>query len=372
MKKFVLQFPSRQISCDVIIERSVLRKLARILKKNNYSRNYILLTDGIVKELYGKSLQKAIRREKLQCHLISVLPGERSKSRKVKERIEDIILRKGHSRDSILIALGGGVVGDLGGFVASTFLRGIPFIQIPTTLISMADSSLGGKTAVNHPMGKNLIGAFHQPLAIFIDVRTLSTLPERDYKAGMAEVIKYGVILDRSLFSFIEKNQESLKKREYQVLEKVVDKCVRLKARIVRMDEREENIRKILNCGHTIGHCVEHLSSYKLLHGEAVSIGLVVESSISHIMGYMDKPSLERIRSTLQAFDLPIYLLKNIQARDILKVAARDKKTSLGQIKYVLPAAIGVAVDEKEAAIPVSKRIVMRAIQDCSHTKSLR
>jgi 3-dehydroquinate synthase len=371
MKKSVLKFPRTNISCEFLIEKGLLKKIPKILKEREYSKDYILLTDRRVEELYGIALQKTIQRAGLRCPLISVLPGERSKSRKVKERLEDAILQQGHGRTSILIALGGGVVGDLGGFVASTFLRGIPYIQVPTTLLSMADSSIGGKTAINHPLGKNLIGAFHQPLAIFIDITTLTTLPERDYRAGLAEIIKYGVILSKSLFSYLEKNHQSLKKRKFGVLEKVVEKCVRLKAKIVKKDEREEGLRKLLNCGHTIGHAVEHLSSYKLLHGEAVSIGLAVESSMSHRMGYLNQPSLERIRSILQIFDLPVCLPKNIQPQDILKVAEHDKKTSLGQIKYVLPASIGVAVNEKDAAIPVSRKIVMQAFQDCTHKKQM-
>lgn len=371
MKNSVLKFFRANISCELLLEKGLLKRIPSILKKRGYGNDYILLTDRRVEKLYGRTLHKAIQRIGLKCLLVSVLPGERSKSRKVKERVENILLQKGCSRDSILIALGGGVVGDLGGFVASTFLRGIPYIQVPTTLLSMADSSIGGKTAVNHPLGKNLIGSFHQPLAIFVDIETLKTLPERDYRAGLAEVIKYGVILDTNLFSFLEKNRQSLKKREFEALEQVIEKCVRLKAKIVKKDERDEGLRKILNCGHTIGHGIEFLSSYKLLHGEAVSIGLMVESSISHIMGHMDSFSLERIRNILQAFDLPTCLPKNIQARDILKVAEHDKKTSSGQIKYVLPASIGILLNEKKVDIPVDSKVVFQALRDCSSNMQL-
>ncbi len=371
MKNSVLKFFRANISCELLVEKGLLKKIPNILKKRSYGNDFILLTDRRVEKLYGRSLHRAMRRRGFECFLLSVLPGERSKSRKVKERVENILLQKGCSRESILIALGGGVVGDLGGFVASTFLRGIPYIQVPTTLLSMADSSIGGKTAVNHPLGKNLIGSFHQPLAIFVDIKTLKTLPGRDYRAGLAEIVKYGVILDKSLFSFLEKNKRSLKNREFETLERVIFRCMRLKAKIVRKDERDEGLRKILNCGHTIGHSIEFLSSYKLLHGEAVSVGLVVESSISHVMGHMDRPSLERIRNILRAFDLPICLPKNIQARDILKVAEHDKKTSSGQIKYILPASIGILLNEKKVAMPVDRKIVFQALQDCSSNRQL-
>lgn len=365
MKTFMIKFLEKSIASDILIEKGLLSRIPDILLSKNLSQQYILLTDKRVEELYGKSLKKMIIRKGLRCHLIAVPPGERSKTRGVKERVENVMFEGRHGRDTVLLALGGGVVGDLGGFVASTYLRGIPFIQIPTTLLSMVDSSIGGKTAINHSLGKNLIGSFHQPLAIFIDVTTLTTLPERDFRSGMAEVIKCGVILEESLFSYLEKNKESLKKRNFAVIEKVVERCIRLKGKIVKKDEKEEGLRKILNCGHTIGHSVEHLSSYRILHGEAVSIGIMVESYMSHLLGYLDPSPLERIKNLLQSFDLPIRIPKYLDAKQILNVAGRDKKSRSGQIKYVLPGQIGTPVDSEEIAIPAERKVALHALKKC-------
>src|SRR3989454_261462 len=249
------------------------RRLRVALRKNPRGRRYVVVTDPPPTR-HGESLLAAFRRRGLTADLVSFPAGEGSKSRRVRDEIEDGIIRLGAGRDTALLALGGGVVGDLVGFVAATFKRGVPYIQVPTTLIGMVDSSIGGKTGINHPAGKNLIGAFHQPSAVYIDVDSLRSLPDRHYASGLAEVIKSGVIADRSLFSSLETHLDRILRREPDLLSRVIEACCRIKAKVVMEDPNESNRRKILNYGHTVGHAIETLSGFRLAHGEAVAIGM--------------------------------------------------------------------------------------------------
>jgi 3-dehydroquinate synthase len=257
------------------------------------------------------------------------------------------------------------VVGDLAGFVAATFNRGIPCVQIPTTLIGMVDSSIGGKTGINHPAGKNLIGAFHQPAAVYVDVDYLKTLPERHYSSGLAEVIKCGVIASRALFASLETQLERIVRREPDLMSRLIEACCRIKARVVVADPRESNRRKILNFGHTIGHAVETLSAFRLAHGEAVSIGMVAEARIAARIGLLSHGAAGRIVRLCDRVGLPTCVPPAFTPSAILDVARHDKKNRQGRIAYALPIRVGAMADEKgEYAVPVDDAVVLEVLQD--------
>ncbi len=302
---------------------------------------YIIVTDSNLHTRYGEPLLAGFRRRGLAGDLVSFPAGEGSKSRRVRDEIEDAIIRLGAGRDTALVALGGGVVGDLVGFVAATFNRGIPFIQIPTTLIGMVDSSIGGKTGINHEAGKNFIGAFHQPAGVFIDIDYLASLPRRHFVSGMAEVIKCGVIANRTLFQFLEKRTDQIARGAPGLLVHIIEVCCRVKARVVGDDPRESNRRKILNFGHTIGHALETLSGYRLTHGEAIAIGMVAEARIASRIGLLSSGAVERISNLLGRAGLPTTLPPTTDVRSVLEVALRDKKARSGRVAYALPSRIG-------------------------------
>jgi len=268
------------------------------------------------------------------------------KNLKTLSEIYDVAFEFGLDRNSIIIALGGGIVGDVSGFAAATWLRGIEYIQIPTTLFSMVDSSVGGKTGVNHPKGKNLIGAFNQPKAVFIDPETLKRLPKREFSAGMAEVIKYGVIRDKELFEYleIEKNKNELINLKNEYLIKIINSSIKTKSYIVSQDEHENGVRAILNYGHSFGHVIENLCGYgKFLHGEAISIGMNIAGKIAIEKGLWSKEELERQQILLDSYDLPTEIPK-INKEEVLTILMGDKKVRDGKMRFILPKEIG-AVD---------------------------
>ena len=273
--------------------------------------------------------------------------------------LEDQLLAGGAQRDSVIIALGGGMVGDLAGFTAATLHRGIRYVHIPTTLLSQVDSSVGGKVAVDHPFGKNLIGAFAQPEKVYIDVTTLSSLSSRDFSSGMAEVIKYGAILDRRLFSYLETNSGAILRRQRSALELIVDRSCVLKRRVVELDELETGPRRILNFGHTIGHAVELLSKFALSHGEAVSIGMVAEATMSNALGLCDERDISRLVHVLQQFSLPTSFPSRMRFEAVIAATAHDKKAREGRIEYTLLERIGKA----RVGVPLTQLDVMRLLK---------
>ncbi len=275
-----------------------------------------------------------------------ILPdGEQYKTLDTLNRIFSRLLESGRSRGVTLIALGGGVIGDMTGFAAACYQRGVDFVQIPTTLLAQVDSSVGGKTAVNHVLGKNMIGAFHQPKAVLIDINTLQTLPDREFKAGLAEVIKYGLIIDNDFFCWLENNMGALLRREETALLHAIEVSCRLKAQVVSADEREGGVRAILNCGHTFGHAIETHQGYgEWLHGEAVAVGMVMAAQMSGLMGWLSAADIDRIQSLINAAGLPVVRPENISAQQFLDLMAVDKKAQQGLIRLVLLEAIGTAV----------------------------
>jgi 3-dehydroquinate synthase len=302
-----------------------------------------IISDAKVAPLFGRRVRESLAKAGFESETVVVPAGESSKSLKSVEKCYDRLAEHRLERKSFIIALGGGVVGDLAGFVAATYLRGIPFVQVPTTLLAQVDSSVGGKVGVNLNAGKNLVGAFHQPRLVLCDLDTLRTLPMREYRAGLAEVIKYGIIYDAKLFERLEQDMEKLLLREPKVLAEVIARCCEIKAEVVAQDETENGLRAILNFGHTIGHALEAISHYgKYLHGEAISIGQVAVAKLSGEILGLPQRDVERIGNLFDRAGLPTKIALNQgQRRKLFAAMKLDKKVSAGEIKFVLARRIG-------------------------------
>ncbi|MGH7720169.1 MAG: 3-dehydroquinate synthase, partial [Gemmatimonadaceae bacterium] len=277
-----------------------------------------------------------------RAEVFKVPTGERYKTREMWQHLTDDLLRNGFGRDSAVIALGGGVIGDLAGFVAATFMRGIPYVQVPTTLLAMIDASIGGKTAVDTPAGKNLVGAFHRPAAVVIDPGALATLPTAHLRAGLAEAIKHGVVADAEYFEHISAGLEGLLARASpEALERLIVRSVEIKTDVVREDERESGKRKILNFGHTLGHAIEAMSGYELLHGEAVGAGMALEARLAERIGVAEAGTARRISDVLHRAGLPTERPSEVSAEAIILATRTDKKARQGSVEYALPQRIG-------------------------------
>ncbi len=302
----------------------------------------LVVTNETVAPLYLDALLKRLASKQVDT---LILPdGERYKTLDTLNLIFNKLLQQRHDRKTTLIALGGGVVGDMTGFAAATYQRGVSFVQIPTTLLAQVDSSVGGKTGVNHSLGKNMLGAFHQPSAVVIDTQTLSTLPDREYSAGMAEVIKYGLIADLPFLNWLEENAENLLARDPDSLRHAIERSCSNKADIVTADETEQGIRAILNLGHTFGHAIETFEQYSgLLHGEAVAVGMVMAANLSWLEGNIEKGEVIRIKKLLQTFLLPARPPSAMTSKDFLSLMTLDKKVINGSMRLVLLKALGVA-----------------------------
>tara|TARA_R110002153_G_scaffold3042_5_gene14409 strand:+ start:3711 stop:4778 length:1068 start_codon:yes stop_codon:yes gene_type:complete len=328
-------------SYPILIQANLLDR-PEVLTKHLVTKKVVVVTNDVVEPLYFPIVSQAL--SGYEVSKIVVPDGEQHKNLQSFEMVISKLLEMSAGRDTTLIALGGGVIGDLTGFVAASYQRGIPFIQIPTTLLSQVDSSVGGKTAVNHPLGKNMIGAFYQPKAVLIDTNSLSTLPKREFAAGMAEVIKYGVIYDPDFFLWLEENQQAIKQKELTALQYMIARCCEIKAEIVAIDERESGLRAILNLGHTFGHAIEAEKGYgNWLHGEAVSAGIVLASAVATKMNWLEASEFSRIGSLLQAFDLPTVAPSDMTYDDFIRHMRHDKKVQAGQLFFVIPKGIGKA-----------------------------
>ena len=304
------------------------------------NKRICIVTNTIVAPLYLAKIKE--RLANFDVDEVILPDGEAEKNLANFERIMSHLLANEHGRDTTLIALGGGVIGDITGFAAASYQRGIDFIQIPTTVLSQVDSSVGGKTAVNHPLGKNMIGAFYQPKAVIIDIDSLSTLPEREFNAGMAEVIKYGILGDYDFFVWLEKNIALIKAGDKDTLSQMIEKCCQCKADIVACDETEAGVRTLLNLGHTFGHAIEAEQGYgNWLHGEAVATGMVLASKLAVEMNLLEVSELCRIESLIKEFDLPLIAPKNMGLDDFVRHMRRDKKNIGGKLRFIVPTAIG-------------------------------
>ena len=310
-------------------------------------KKVMIVTNETVGPLYEQQVRKALAAYDVDT---VVLPdGERYKDWQSLNMIFTALLEKAHSRKTTIVALGGGVVGDMAGFAASAYQRGVDFIQVPTTLLSQVDSSVGGKTAINHPLGKNMVGAFYQPKAVIIDILSLQTLPEREISAGLAEVIKYGLIRELSFFEWLEDNIESLKALDAQVVAYAIKESCACKAEVVEIDEKEGGLRAILNLGHTFGHAIENFKGYGVwLHGEAVGAGMMMAAELSFLQGWLRESDKNRVKALLSRAGLPVYGPEGMVAENYRKLMAVDKKVMDGTLRLVLLKGIGEAVVTSE------------------------
>lgn len=345
MKKIPVKLKkSENHSYEIFIEKNLGNKLPEILKKLKLGNKYAIITDSKVEKLYGRALQNFLNKQGIPAQLFSFSQGEKEKNLITLEKLSNKMIAAGFDRSDAIIALGGGVVGDLAGFLASIYMRGIPYLQIPTTLLAMVDSSVGGKTGIDLKSGKNLLGTFTQPKAVFIDINYLKTLPQNQIRNGLAEIIKYGIIKDATLFRFIEKNLEKIFSLDEKTLNYLIEKSVKIKSEIVQKDEKENNERMILNYGHTYGHAIEKLSGYKLLHGYAISIGMVIVNKIAIEKGILSPKIADKIKNLLKKAGLPITTLKKPSLKDLLS----DKKKKDNYLNFILPTQIGKVIIHKE------------------------
>lgn len=313
-----------------------------LARRGAQASRVIVITDDNVLEPHATPVADALSDAGFDVGALVIDAGEESKSAEVAEGLWEAMLERGADRKTVVVAIGGGVVGDLAGFVAATYARGLAFLQIPTTLLAQVDSSVGGKVGINLSQSKNMVGAFWQPRGVLIDTDTLHTLPDREYRSGLAEVVKYGVILDAKFFDYLENNVALLNSRDAGVLGKVIERCCRLKADVVEQDEREETgVRAVLNYGHTFCHAIEALTGYgTYLHGEAVAIGMDCAARLAERLGRVDAKFVERQRNLLQALQLSIEL-PDLEPTAMLEAMSHDKKTEHGRLRFVLPTRLG-------------------------------
>lgn len=341
-------------SYPIFIGDDILGNLGEMYQLFGYGKKAVVITDKTVERQHGAQIISALAQRLDSLDLIAVRPGEASKRMKVVERIITRMLDSGCDRSSTVIAFGGGVVGDLSGFVASIFKRGIRFVQVPTTLLAQVDASVGGKTGINHPLGKNLIGTFYQPDLVWMDLALLRTLPKREIVCGLGEIVKYAIIRDRALFDLLEQKLEEILALDIALLSQIVERCCQIKADVVARDEREGGLRMILNFGHTVGHALEAALGYKeIAHGEAVLLGMLAESRIALNAKLLEKDDFTRIEGLIGRFDLPRDQAAK-QTEHLLKFMQQDKKTVDERLKFILPTSIGevmVADDVKPASI---------------------
>lgn len=328
-------------SYKIVFGQGILAEIGSFCRSLNTGKNVAVVTNPVVGAYYLEPVKSALADAGYAVYKIEIPDGERYKSFETLKSIYDRLIEFGFDRSSFILALGGGVVGDIAGFAAATFLRGIPFVQVPTTLLAQVDSSVGGKTGINHEKGKNLIGAFYQPGFVLVDTATLETLPEREYLSGIAEVAKYGIVLDGTLFDFMSDNADKLLDRDKETLLTVIKRSCSIKASIVEKDEKEAALRAVLNYGHTIGHAVETLTCYKkYTHGEAVAIGMAKAARFSESMGFSGKAETERIIALLKALHLPVEI-PSFRQSEYLDALLHDKKVREGGINFVFNRGIG-------------------------------
>ncbi len=322
----------------------------------------VVVTNHTVAPLYADKITALLEQKGCISSVLELPDGEKYKTLETFNTVLSFLLEHNHSRDVVIIALGGGVIGDLVGFAASCYQRGVDFIQIPTTLLSQVDSSVGGKTAVNHPLGKNMIGAFYQPKAVIIDTDCLATLPEREFDAGMAEVIKYGIIYDEAFFLWLEQHMDELYALDEQALTYAIARCCQIKAEVVAQDEKESGIRALLNLGHTFGHAIEAELGYgNWLHGEAVSAGTMMAAKTAQLQGLITQQQVERILSIFKRAKLPVHTPESMSFDDFMKHMMRDKKVLAGELRLVLPTSIGTS----DVVKGVPETIIEQAIDYC-------
>ena len=345
-------------SYDIYVGSGLLTQTGQWLKENGLAGKLVIITNPVVNELYGNALKQGLVKQGFRVAVLPVPDGEEQKSLEVAGRLYNKLTDFYAERTTPILALGGGVIGDLAGFVAATYLRGVPLIQIPTTLLAQVDSSIGGKVAVNHGRLKNKIGTFHQPRLVISDISTLRTLPTKEFNGGLAEVIKYAVIADNEFFAYLETNLDRIKSLDETLLEETIYRSAKIKAEIVEKDERDLGLRNILNYGHTVGHGIESASDFKIEHGTAIALGMLAAARISNRLGLLDKTELVRLKSLIQRADLATELPR-LEAEKIIQAMKHDKKILRGKVRFILPKALGNVFITDEVSLSLVEQVLV-------------
>lgn len=357
MEKVTVSLGER--SYEIVIGSGTLSGIGERMAAFGFSPSIAVVSNPAVFGLYGEAVTRSLAGAGFDCSTILVPDGEEYKDYFWTYHILTGLLKKRLDRNCCVVALGGGVIGDMTGFAASLYMRGIHFVQIPTTLLAQVDSSVGGKTGVNHPAGKNMIGTFYQPRLVWTDISTLRTIPRRELLCGIAEIIKYGVIWDAGLFGVLEEQRDPILDLSPDVTGYLIRRSCEIKAEVVSRDERESGLRAILNFGHTVGHAVETESGYsKYMHGEAVAMGMCAAARLSEALGVMAGSHAGRIESVVKAYGLPYELPKDMNADKLISLMSMDKKAVAGDIKFILPKSIGSVIIQKGVDMAALKRIL--------------
>jgi len=355
MEKIRVELGER--SYDICMGSDILDGLGDNLKIFGLSPKICLVSNPTVFPLYGERVSDSVKKAGFDLLTVIIPDGEGYKDLLRVQHIYNELLKYKLDRSSALIALGGGVIGDITGFAASTYMRGISYIQVPTTMLAHVDSSVGGKTGVNHKLGKNMIGTFWQPRLVWIDIETLKTLPGKELLAGLAEVIKYGVIWDKELFDFLDDKRDKIFNLDRKAVMHIIKRSCEIKAEVVSKDEKEAGLRSILNYGHTIGHAIETVTGYKkYLHGEAVAIGMFLEAMLAHKLNFINKDKALRIKRLIDSYGLPSEMPADIDADSLLSSMQLDKKAVAGELKFIMP--------EKIGSVRIHKGITEKVIRD--------
>ncbi len=363
--KLTCTIPSSHLSYDIHIQTGILndKKLLSQYLSSLGSR-FAIITDGTLSLLYGEQLYQSLVDSNLDVTLFSFPSGETYKTRATKEHLENQMFEKGFGRDTCVIALGGGVVTDLAGYLAATYCRGVPLVTIPTSLLGMIDASIGGKTSVNVPYGKNMLGCIYQPKKVIIDPSTLQTLPAKEFTYGVVEMIKHSLIADSTYFDYLDKQTHALLNLEPTPLEHAIFESCRIKKEIVEQDEKEQGKRHLLNFGHTIAHALENLTHYTLPHGEAVAIGLLVESHLAVQLGHLSQGTFDRIHKILIKYGLPLQLSSHFSIQALSDAMVLDKKSLKGQPRFVIINAIGSPLNcNSHYCMHVEEKLLKNALQ---------
>lgn len=355
MKKVKVALGSK--SYEIHIAAGLLARVGASLREIGFGGKVVIITNPTLKRLYGNLLAQSLDQDGFRAATLEVPEGEEQKSLETAGRLYGELSRRYAERTTPILALGGGVIGDLAGFVAATYMRGVPLIHIPTTLLAQVDSSIGGKVAVNHGHLKNMVGAFYQPRRVISDIATLKTLPPKEFANGLAEVIKSAVIRDGDFFAFIEANLAKIRGLNEAVLEEVVFRSASIKAEVVARDELDWGLRNILNFGHTIGHAIETVSDFKIEHGGAVAIGMVAAATISKRMGMLDNSEFKRLKGVIKELGLPTEIAGH-KAPEILQAMKHDKKIVAGRIRFILPRRMGEAFLSDEVDLSLVEQVL--------------
>jgi 3-dehydroquinate synthase len=343
----------------VFVAPGALGRLEDVVREQFGPRRVVMIADDTV---YGLLQQGKLGAAPWPGTALTFPAGEASKTREQWARLTDRLLDEGYGRDSAVVALGGGVAGDLAGFVAATYMRGVPYLQVPTSLLAMLDASVGGKTGVDTPQGKNLIGAFHPPAAVLADPRALRTLPERDYRGGMAEAVKHGLIADEAYFEWMKHAADALLHRDEAALTRLVHRSIQIKAEVVSDDEREAGRRAILNAGHTVAHALEQVSGYAIPHGEAVSLGLVAESALAEDLELAPRGLHHQVADLLDRLGLPTGLAQPFDPNQLIRAMATDKKNRADTIRFALPSGLGAMAPGDRWTHPAPEEAIRKAL----------